>query len=71
MDKLNRYIDEVGVGAFARRVGVSYQAVRKWQAKGRVPPSRALDIERATAGYVSRADVCPELFKGWRRARSA
>lgn len=48
---------------FARRVGVSQGAVSQWLL-GKIKPSprRALDIERASEGAISRHELCPEVF---------
>lgn len=65
---LARAIDAVGLVRLARSVGVSYQAVRKWQVAGRLPrtewtgeTSYAESIERATSGAVTR----DELLTPW------
>ena len=34
----------------ARRLGISYQAVQEWEAKGRVPGSRQFQIEVDSSG---------------------
>ncbi|MCX8016612.1 MAG: helix-turn-helix domain-containing protein [Rhodocyclaceae bacterium] len=48
--------------ALAQRVGVRPQAVHLWVKKGRVPAARALAVERATAGQVSRHELRPDLY---------
>jgi DNA-binding transcriptional regulator YdaS (Cro superfamily) len=48
--------------ALAQRVGVRPQAVHLWVKKGRVPASRALAVERATAGQVTRHALRPDLY---------
>jgi DNA-binding transcriptional regulator YdaS (Cro superfamily) len=61
MNAVTQAIEHVGLAELARRCGVSYQAVRKWE-RGRVPAERCLDIEKATDGRVTRHDLRPELF---------
>ena len=61
MNAVTQAIEHVGLAELARRCGVSYQAVRKWE-RGRVPAERCLDIEKATDGRVTRYDLRPELF---------
>lgn len=63
-DHLQRAIDMVGLARLAKALGVTYQAVRKWQAAGRLPrtewtgETRYADrIEQATSGAVTRADL--------------
>lgn len=53
-------IETVGLTGLARSIGVSYQAIRKWERAGRLPrtewtgeTTHAEAIERATDGYVS------------------
>lgn len=43
----------------ARRVGVTGQAVNQWDV---APHRRAIEIEKATGGQVSRHDLCPDLY---------
>lgn len=43
-------------------VGVSYQAVRKWESKGRPPAERALQIEQAVRGTVTRHQLRPDIY---------
>ncbi len=47
--------------ALARRVGVTGEAVRKWERKG-VPVGRVLAIEAATDHRVSRHELHPDLY---------
>lgn len=46
---------------FAAQLGVSGEAVRKWE-RGRVPAERCIEIERITEGSVTRCDLRPDLF---------
>ena len=50
-----------GVTHLARKLGLSYQAVRKWEA-GRVPAERCRAIEIATNGQVTRHELRPDIF---------
>ena len=63
MDKLKQYILTHRASAFAKRAGVTVQAVHLWK-HGLAQPSplRAADIERATDGEVKRSDLWPELW---------
>lgn len=63
MKILKMAADEVGgVGALARKVGVSQSAVSNWSARGRVPAERCVAIEKATDGNVTRHDLRPDIF---------
>ena len=46
----------------ARRLGVTAQAVGRWDAIGRIPPRRAYELVAATGGAVDLEQLCPELF---------
>ena len=48
-----------GAGALARSLGITVQAISAWE---KCPPRRALAIERATGGVVSKERLCPEVF---------
>ena len=48
----------------AEQIGVSRQAVEKWEQNG-VPADRALDIERVVGGAVKRHELRPELYEGY------
>lgn len=50
-----------GLSALARRIGVSRQAINNWRERG-VPAERAVDIERALDGHVSRRELRPDIF---------
>lgn len=41
----------------AHALGVSTQAVSQWVASGRIPPARAIDIERLTDGKFRALDI--------------
>lgn len=51
-----------GQTALAAKLGVKPQAVQQWVAKNHVPPSRAIEIEKATGGQVTRHDLRPDLY---------
>lgn len=57
-------IEQVGLYALSRVCGVSYQAVQKWNLKGRLPRTDwtgetdyASRIEKATGGQITRAQL--------------
>lgn len=51
-----------GVSALAANIGVTYQAIQQWEKAGRVPAERAIQIERATDGEVTRHELRPDLY---------
>lgn len=51
-----------GVSALAARMGVTYQAIQQWEKTGRVPAERAIELERATDGEVTRHELRPDLY---------
>lgn len=50
-----------GVGAAAKRLKVTPQAIHKWRKK-QVPSGRVLEIEAATGGQVTRQELRPDLY---------
>lgn len=57
---LQRAIEHAGGAAkLARELGVTVQAVTQWK---RAPVRRAIAIEQAVGGKVTRAELCPEIF---------
>lgn len=48
-----------GPAELARTLGITVQAVCEWK---KCPPRRAIDVERATKGVVSRYRLCPHVF---------
>jgi len=61
--KLERAIKIVGsLSQLADAIDVSPQVVQNWRSRGRVPPERCADVERATGGTVSRHDLRPDIF---------
>ena len=63
MDKLITYIVTHSEADLAKRIGVSKQSVNLWKlGHTRPSPQRALDIERATEGAVTRHDLYPDLW---------
>jgi DNA-binding transcriptional regulator YdaS (Cro superfamily) len=59
---ITRAVEVVGLAKLARILGVTYQAIRKWEAKGRLPrtdwtgeTNYAAAIDEATGGEVSRS----------------
>lgn len=61
MNAVTRAIDLVGLAELARRCGVTYQAVRKWE-KGRIPAERCRSVAEATGLEVTEHDLRPDLF---------
>lgn len=58
---ISQAIKDVGLAELARRLGVTYQAIRKWEARGRLPRTEWTGetnysrlIDEATDGRVSR-----------------
>ncbi|MCC5809887.1 MAG: helix-turn-helix domain-containing protein [Ectothiorhodospiraceae bacterium] len=58
---MTRAIDQVGLLELAKVLGVSYQAVRKFERTG-CPPRRVLDVVRATSGEVTPFELSPEMY---------
>jgi DNA-binding transcriptional regulator YdaS (Cro superfamily) len=46
----------------AEMLGVTPQAVNQWVARSTVPPDRALAVEAATGGLISRYELRPDLY---------
>lgn len=61
MNGVTKAISAIGLSELARRVGVTYQAVRKWE-KSRTPAERCRAIERATGGQITRYELRPDVF---------
>jgi hypothetical protein len=61
---ISKAINETSLNCIALACGVTYQAVRKWESKGRLPRTEwtgetdhASKIEEATGGTVSRGEL--------------
>lgn len=75
---ITRAIAEVGgVGRLAQSLGVTYQAVRKWEGAGRLPRTEltgetryAAEIERLTRRVVGAAELLTFTRRNW-QARPA
>jgi len=50
-----------GTAALAKALNLSSQAISQW---ARVPAERVLEVERATAGAVSRYELRPDVYGG-------
>lgn len=46
----------------AAAIGVSYQALRKWERRGYPPAERALPMQRVSGGRVTARDLRPDLY---------
>lgn len=64
MHGLQKAIDQMGSQvALARKLKISPQAVGQWVSGiTRITAERAIQIERATGGAVTRAELRPDLF---------
>lgn len=61
MKSIQKAIDAAGgVSQLAKLCKVSYQAVQKWQAAGRLPVERVLEVERLT--HISRHELRPDIY---------
>jgi DNA-binding transcriptional regulator YdaS (Cro superfamily) len=58
---VSKAIESVGLQELARRLGVTYQAVRKWE-RARAPAERCHDIVAATQGAVTLHELRPDLW---------
>lgn len=63
MSALERAIKIAGsLSQLAEAIDASPQVVQNWRSRERVPPERCADIERATAGAVTCAELRPDVF---------
>jgi DNA-binding transcriptional regulator YdaS (Cro superfamily) len=61
MNPIERAIEAAGgVKELARLCGISYEAVRKWQANQWLPAERVLEVERFSG--VPRQELRPDLY---------
>ncbi|WP_404830999.1 transcriptional regulator [Endozoicomonas euniceicola] len=42
---------------------VKQQSVSGWLERKRIPPERAIQVETATDGQVTRQELCPDLYQ--------
>lgn len=70
MNAIDRAVATLGgISKASREIGVSHEAVRRWiSGANRITAERAIQIEHATAGAVTRADLRPDLFADQQRA---
>lgn len=59
MDKLKTYVNSVGLGVLAKRLGVSPQRLANWQERG-VPLDYCSAVEAESDQVVMRWDLRPE-----------
>ena len=60
VEALERAIESAGgAAALARHLNVTVQAVCGWK---KCPPKRAIAVEKACKGRVTREELCPEVF---------
>lgn len=76
---LQRAIDQIGLQPLAKELGVTYVAIRKWQAVGRLPRTEwtgetdyAERIARLMDGSVTKKQLLAPwpIFEGKRRVRT-
>lgn len=74
MNGVSKAIKLCGLAHLARKLGVTYQAVRKWE-RGRIPAERCADVVSITNGRVTlhelRADLWAESDRGGARMADA
>jgi DNA-binding transcriptional regulator YdaS (Cro superfamily) len=51
----------MNLASLADLLGVTRGTVTRW-GQGRLPPERAIEIEKATDGSISRSDLRPDLW---------
>ncbi|HKJ87574.1 MAG TPA: YdaS family helix-turn-helix protein [Gammaproteobacteria bacterium] len=61
MNGVSEAIRILGLQGLAKRIGVTYQAVRKWEREG-APAERVIPIVHATNGQVRPYDLRPDLY---------
>lgn len=62
MDKLKAYVALVGLGAFAKLLGVSAQRLSNWLERG-VPIGYCSRVERVSGAVVLRQDLRPDDWR--------
>ena len=62
MTGISRAIQIVGRRQLAKQLGVTNMAISQWLTRGRVPPDRAIQIEAATHGALTREELRPDIF---------
>lgn len=61
MQAISKAIELVGLKYLADELGVTYQAIRKWE-KSRVPAERCRAVAKATGNRVTIQELRPDLF---------
>lgn len=60
---LRTYLDRTRQADFAEKLGVTQSLISQWlQGHVRITAERAVQIEKATGGLVSRSELRPDLF---------
>lgn len=63
MTAIARAVTQIGgQSILARLIGVKPQAVQQWVNAGVCPAKRAIQVEKATNGAVSRFELRPDLY---------
>ncbi len=75
---LTAAIESVGLASLAKELGVTYQAIRKWEAAGRLPRTEwtgetdyASTISRLMNGQIRRDDLLTRFDQANRRPEPA
>jgi len=63
MRVLDRIVANVGTKTeLARRLGISYQAVVKWQRENKIPVERVLQIVELMNGEITPLEIRPDIY---------
>jgi DNA-binding transcriptional regulator YdaS (Cro superfamily) len=61
MEKIIKYFGSMKKMAAA--LDCHYQSIQYWDSQGRVPVTRAIQIEKITNGDIKRGDLRPDIFE--------